>query len=558
MIEGGFIGGKTLALLISGVLVISLVFGGILAFQSEEREVVSDEEKDSSSEGSGISGDSGDSGDSDGSEASEDSGRSGSLSDGPWPSFGRDSNNTGSSPYNTSHIDGTVNWTYETETWVWSSPAIGSEGKVYFGSPDSNFYALDADDGSEGWTFSTGGEIISSPAVSENERIYFGSSDNNLYALNPNGSLAWNYTTEGEIYSSPNLDEEGNIYVGSSDGSLYSLDHDGDLNWRTELDSWTWTSPALDDDVVYVGSGDGTLYAVDRNDGAELWSYSTGGTIYSSPTVGENGLIYFGSYDGNLYVLNPDGSLRWSYEIGSKIHPSPSLGEDGTVYVGSHDGEFHAVKNGMRKWSFETSERISSSAAIGSEGNIYFGSEDGVFYALGHDGSERWSYNAGGQNFGDVEVGNYESEGAFYSSPAVGEDGRVYVNSFDGNMYAFNGTGSEGWMEVEARFRIAGRKDNNITAVIEEDGEEIGNVELEREPGRPQEANITFRYREDSDYNLTVTYRSEHRGSNPVWMNISWDDENTTIFENFNHKDGEEQVVEYDLSEIIEGGPDKE
>ncbi len=552
MLEGGIVGGKTLALILSGVLVLSVVFGGVLGSHLQEDEVGSEEDDGLGSDDSGSSSE--EDSDSKGSR-SESLGRpesSRSLSDGPWPSYGRDSKNAGLSPYDTSHVDGTVNWTYETDTWLWSSPAIGSEGRLYFGSPDGYIYALDAEDGSEEWVFSTGEQIISSPAVCEDESIYFGSDDNKLYALDADGNLDWSYETDERVFSSPNLDEEGNIYVGSSDGHLYSLDPDGDLNWRSELDSWTWTSPALDDDVVYMGTGDGTVYAMDRTDGTELWNYTTEETIYSSPTVGEDGLVYFGSYDGFLYALNPDGTLEWDHDVGSKIHPSPSLGQDGTVYVGSHDGGFHAVNEGELEWSFEAEDRISSSAAIGAEGNIYFGSEDGTFYSLGPDGEERWSFSRGNQDFESVEIGEYESGGAFYSSPAIGEDGRIYTNSFDGNAFAFNGTESEDAMEVEAGFRIAGRRNSNITALVEEDREEIGSVELEREPGKPQEANITFRYHEDSDYTLEVTYRNENKGANPVWISLYWGDENTTIIENFNHKDGEEQVVEYDLTEIIE------
>ncbi|MFP4000754.1 MAG: PQQ-binding-like beta-propeller repeat protein [Thermoplasmata archaeon] len=519
-------GKKYLTLLISGAMIVTLITGGILGSQRETN----------SKKGELADVD------------------TNSLSDGPWPSFGLDARNTGLSPYNSDHVDGTINWTYETDKWLWSSPAIGSEGIMYFGSPDKKLYALNTEDGTEKWTFKTDGEIISSPAVSEDETIYFGTENNKLYAVDSEGDLKWDYTTDGEIYSSPNLDDEGNIYFGSKDNSLYSLDQSGNLNWKAELDSWVWASPAIsEDNTVYVGSGQGTLYAIDSEDGTEIWNYSTEESIYSSPTVDEDGTVYFGSYDETLYALNQDGSMKWKYDLGSKIHPSPAIGKDGTVYIGSHDGVLSAVKEGELKWSFETSDRISSSAAISSDGVIYIGSEDGSFYALDLEGNEIWSYDTNDQEVGTAEIGPYQSEGAVYSSPAIGEDGRVFINSFNGNVYSFTGSDMhmDIWKEVEMSVRIAGRKGNNLSAALTDEGGDIGSVRIEREPGMPQEENMTFKYRNESFYNLTLTYENEYTGANPVWITFNSGDRTSTIFELFHHGDGDEQVIEYNLTEEI-------
>jgi hypothetical protein len=47
--------------------------------------------------------------------------------------------------------------------------------------------------------------------------------------------------------------------------------------------------------------------------GNQIWSYTTGNAIYSSPAIGADGTLYVGSTDGNLYAINSNGSLRWSY-----------------------------------------------------------------------------------------------------------------------------------------------------------------------------------------------------------------------------------------------------
>ncbi len=466
------------------------------------------------------------------------------LSEGPWPSFGRDSSNTRLSPHSTIHVDGTVDWSYGTDLSLWSSPAIGSEGLIYFGSPDNDLYALDVDSGTDQWTFSSGGDILSSPAVSSEEVIYFGSGDHNIYALNQDGSLKWSYPTDGPVYSSPTVDEAGNVYVGSYDGNLYSIDEQGVLNWKFSSDSWLWSSPSIgENDVVYVGSGDMNLYAIDIDDGTELWRYSTDGQIYSSPAVDEEGNIYFGSNDGHIYSLDPDGSLNWSYNLGSRIHPSPAIGQDGVIYIGSYSGEFFALKEGEIIWSFSTGDRISSSAAVCADGMIYFGSYDGNFYALDPQGNQRWYH----------EVGS-----TIYSSPAIGDDGNVFVNGWNGNMYAFTGKQEEDpginidiWRELEISVRIAGRINNGITAEIEENGSYVDSLELTRRPGEPQSGSMYVDFREGSEFNLTLIYKGDHQGSNPIWVSFRSGDRYYTIFNNFNTKDGEEQSIVYNLSEEI-------
>ncbi|MFO7791636.1 MAG: PQQ-binding-like beta-propeller repeat protein [Candidatus Saliniplasma sp.] len=464
-----------------------------------------------------------------------------SLSEGPWPSFGRDKGNTRLSPHNTSHIDGTVNWTHNGGPALRSSPAIGSNGVMYFGSIDRNLYALDVEDGEELWSFPTDDVIISSPAVSEDEIIYFGSGDEHIYSLNSDGSLRWRYETDGAIFSSPTVDEDGNVYVGSYDHNLYSIDKDGELNWKFSSDSWLWSSPSISEEgVVYVGSGDGNLYAIDKTDGTELWNYTTEGYIYSSPAIGEDG-IYFGSYDGNLYALDREGDLEWNFDCGSRIHSSPAIDKDDTIYFGARDGKVYAVEEGSEKWAFETGERVRSSPAVSADGYIYFGSYDDNLYAINNDGEKEWSFETGGD---------------ILSSPAIGEDGMIFVGSMGGTMYSFGGSKEDTdleidtWREVEMSVMIAGRKGNSITAVLFEDGEEVESIGLEREPGKPQVETVEVKYRMSKNYSLDLYYGSEKKGANPVWTTFSSEGKCKMFFNIFHHKSDEHELT-YDLNEEI-------
>lgn len=113
----------------------------------------------------------------------------------------------GSSEQNLYAIDaftGDIIWAYKTEGSINSTPLV-VQGKVMFLSYDGYFYALDQTSGELSWKFKTGGEKIFevkdyynssfepdfwdfylSSAITKDSLVYFGSSDSNLYALNIN------------------------------------------------------------------------------------------------------------------------------------------------------------------------------------------------------------------------------------------------------------------------------------------------------------------------------------------------------------------------------------
>ena len=58
------------------------------------------------------------------------------------------------------------------------------------------------------------------------------------------------------------------------------------------------------------------VYALDASTGAKRWSYTTGGSVITSPAVA-NGVVYVGSFDCNVYALDAStGAELWSYTTG--------------------------------------------------------------------------------------------------------------------------------------------------------------------------------------------------------------------------------------------------
>ena len=104
----------------------------------------------------------------------------------------------------------------------------------------------------------------------------------------------------------------------------------------------------------------------------------------SSPAIGSDGTVYFGSSDNSLYAVNPNGTKKWEFKTGGDVDSSPAIGSDGTVYVGSRDNKVYALdgKTRAKQWEFRTGADVDSSPAIGADGIVYVGSRDYKVYAF--------------------------------------------------------------------------------------------------------------------------------------------------------------------------------
>jgi RHS repeat-associated protein len=80
--------------------------------------------------------------------------------------------------------------------------------------------------------------------------------------------------------------------------------------------------------------------------------------------------------------------------------------------------------------TYETDGDVESSPAIAEDGTIYVGSYDGYLYAFSPSLALLWRYQTGG---------------LIRSSPAIGPDGTIHVGSNDGKVYAINPNGTLKW-----------------------------------------------------------------------------------------------------------------
>ncbi|GAI33680.1 unnamed protein product, partial [marine sediment metagenome] len=83
-----------------------------------------------------------------------------------------------------------------------------------------------------------------------------------------------------------------------------------------------------------------------------------GSDMGSDPVIGEDGTIYFGTFEGawtdaKIFAVNPNGTEKWSYPTGYHTTSDPAIGDDGTIYIGSGDTYLYALyPNGTLRWIF--------------------------------------------------------------------------------------------------------------------------------------------------------------------------------------------------------------
>jgi hypothetical protein len=223
------------------------------------------------------------------------------------------------------------------------------------------------------------------------------------------------------------------VTVGCSDGNLYTFNPDGSLKWQFQTQAALWGSPAVDRQAhVYASclyKSESQLVALDA-DGALLWHYPAGGTLYegrgiTAPTLGPDGRIVAGCMDNMVYMLWSNGLLGWSYNTGAPVTAPPAMADDGTVYAMSSDGVLHALSSlGSWLWQYDTLSASQCAPTIDAAGLIIVGNDAGKLLALNPDGTLAWSCTAG--------------VGAILSGPTLGPGGECYATGASGRLCALD------------------------------------------------------------------------------------------------------------------------
>ena len=300
-------------------------------------------------------------------------------------------------------------------------------------------------------------------ATVEGDTLFVGTIDGRLLALNPeDASLKWGWqpskaassntagcsgglaTRGGTLYGPPVI-AQGIIYTGTFSGQVYAIDAANGLEiWRYNVKSPIVGGMALNNSTLFLGTSAGKLHALDISGDypSEVFTFSTGGAIWSTPVV-NNGTVYFGSLDHNLYAVDATtGQTKWVFKASGEIAATP-LVFSGIVYIGSLDNKLYAVyaDTGQLKWVFEEAGNWFWSNALYSNGTIYAGSLDHYVYAIdAGNGTPAWPEP-------------FKTSGRILSSPLV-IGATLVVASEDGKVFGINLIdGSEKW-QIDAKSKI--------------------------------------------------------------------------------------------------------
>lgn len=269
--------------------------------------------------------------------------------------------------------------------------------------------------------------------------------------------------------------EEVSLKVGSS-LELSATSHD--FGNRTIMSSpfpYEFTITNIGNEDLVVGNlslgGDSSssfLLASDNASGATLTPGASArftiNFLPSAPGLKE-GFVALSSSDGDTPLSKilltgvgdrpgSFGELVWNAGANGGLG-KPAIGRDGTIIVGSEETypgttnrKLYAFNpDGSVKWTFPVEgDAYNCTPAIGDDGTIYMGSVYGKkFYAINSDGTEKWNYQAPSW---------LADDGYTWSPAAVAQDGTIYFGSREqglsndwenGKLYALNPDGTLKW-----------------------------------------------------------------------------------------------------------------
>lgn len=197
---------------------------------------------------------------------------------------------------------------------------------------------------------------------------------------------------------------------------------------------------------ISIGTND-ELYTIDNaiglksflDTGYPRWNNDTPLTLESrnqTPAIDTEGNLYVTySDDPAIHKYDSNGAREWSIVISTSGNSSGSptiLDDGGIVVIGGEDTVVCFEPDGTERWRYISGNAISGTPAVGDDGTVYI-SKCGLIAFEPSTGAVKWIFDRA------IEAG------AVYASPVIGSDGTIYIISYSGLMYAVNPNGSAKW-----------------------------------------------------------------------------------------------------------------
>ncbi|MCE1248870.1 MAG: PQQ-binding-like beta-propeller repeat protein [Firmicutes bacterium] len=224
-----------------------------------------------------------------------------------------------------------------------------STGKLIWKVPTDS-ENLESTDGDESWA-----EQTSAPALMGNE-VYIATRGGRLYCLDvETGTVRWKFPAESHLpsrfISTPALCNKL-CYIPDRSGKFYAVSaRTGEDTWAdtVDLDSVVEGSPSVGFGKILTGTQSQWFIALNLHSGGELWRERNEkirllDSIFSTPTITKNGLVFYGSNSGNLYCRDINtGEEVWNMKLESPVRSAPAI-SDGHLYITTSGGYLYAFR----------------------------------------------------------------------------------------------------------------------------------------------------------------------------------------------------------------------
>lgn len=283
-------------------------------------------------------------------------------------------------------------WRFDVQDGV-EAGAVLSDGILYFGASDGQFYAINSADGKMLWSYPLKAEGLGKPTIS-GDVIYVLGGNNIAHALEAKtGKLVWTYNRR----DASNLSIRGGsqpavsgdmVYFGFSDGALVALNRtSGNIIWEANLNpnkrfKDVDAAPIIDGDVIYISSYDGKIYSLNKQDGKINWSIDEGG--YEAVLVAGKTLFISTTSGKTLAIDKASGKIIWSKPNPNGIGTGLALWRGVLVY-GEMDGSLRFLdgRTGEFLTQFDPGRGVTCRPYIDKKTNqVIFTSSDANVYAL--------------------------------------------------------------------------------------------------------------------------------------------------------------------------------
>lgn len=328
-----------------------------------------------------------------------------------------------------------------------TSPAVSGD-YGFVGTDDGRLIVLDISNGellhTEGLVSdeSSPGEMALLPPTVAGGKIFVSSYNTQIWALDAHDPTTahWKKSSldSDSLNGSGIAASEGNVYVSGSKEPLVGFDADsGDtLTWR--IDAGGSESAVTQGSFGCWGVSGGFVGFIADN-GEVIWEYTgpsenTSLEFTSTPRI-DGDTVYAGAaeslYSGGKLVAirSGNGVEQWTFDVDASLANSSPAVVDNVVYVGSAAGTIYAVDgdDGDKLWQYDTSDEAKLGSVAVADGVVYTGDEAGKLYAVDTDtGTEIAKRSLPDQGWGVPEI----------NGPPVVSDGRVFVSTSDGYIYA--------------------------------------------------------------------------------------------------------------------------